>query len=305
MFAVRAGRSAQAGTGAGGGFVLPRLLRRPARAFAHLCSGEAETRPYAATIVSAAFLGLSVGYGIFAGGHGQQIVQALTSRAGFAVEEVRIAGNSETSEIDVFERIGLDGWTSLIGLDAAEARGAVLSLPWVAQASVRKAYPAALDIEIVEKQAFAIWQHGSVLTLVERNGEPIAPFSGTRHLNLPLVVGMGAAESAAEFVDFLAAEHPRLAARVKGFIRVSQRRWDLRLDSGVTVRLPEHGVREALQELARLESGHGVLSRDVVTIDLRLSDRVALRLSPEAAQARETDLKARLGRAYRPAERRI
>lgn len=312
MFALRAVHSgwmsalARGGRGRSpiDGFVLPRWLRRPTRLAAHLCSGEVEARPFAATIASTIFLGSCIVYGAYVGGHMPEVVKAVASRTGFAVDQIRIVGNQETSEIDIFERVGLDGWTSLVGFDAAEARDRVLSLPWVEQASVRKVYPAALEIDLVEKKPFAIWQHGSHLTLIEKDGAAIAPLVGARHVDLPLVVGRGAAEDAAAFIEGLQ-EFPQLAASVKGYIRVSQRRWNLRLKNGITVKLPERGERAALEELVRLDREKGLLSRDIVAVDMRLTDRLVVRLSPDAASAREAALKERLGRDYRPAERRI
>ncbi|MBE0693726.1 MAG: cell division protein FtsQ, partial [Aquamicrobium sp.] len=145
---------------------------------------------------------------------------------------------------------------------------------------------------------------GSVLSLIEADGRVIAPLSGSRHAALPLVVGRGADTPAADFVARVAV-YPDLAARVRGYVRVSERRWDLRLDNGVTVKLPEHGADAALAELVALDARHGLLSRDIETVDMRLADRLVVRLSPDAATAREAALKERLGKNYRPAERAI
>jgi len=80
-------------------------------------------------------------------------------------------------------------------------------------------------------------------------------------------------------------------------MRVADRRWDLRLRNGVTIRLPEHGEEAALAELSRLDREEQLLSRDIVAVDMRLPDRFAVQLSPEAATAREAALKQRLANA--------
>ena len=41
---------------------------------------------------------------------------------------------------------------------------------------MRKIYPATLEVKIVERKPFAIWQHDDQLSLIERSGEVIAPF---------------------------------------------------------------------------------------------------------------------------------
>jgi cell division protein FtsQ len=296
VFALKTGQSGEAGAPRPAFFglsfspenlVLPRFLRRPARFVARLCDGEYAPPRYAGLIATAIFLSSSALYGAWLGGQIPAAAQAVTARLGFAVDQVRVSGNRETSEIDILERLDLDGWTSLIGFDAEAARGRIAQLPWVKAAAVRKVYPDALEVRIEEREPFAIWQHGSQLAIVERSGRVIAPFSGGRHAVLPLVIGYGAAEEAAGFVGKIR-QHPELAARVKGFIRVAERRWDLRLENGITIRLPESGEDAAIAEVLRLDREDGLLSRDIATVDLRLDDRLVIRLTPEAMERRTT-----------------
>ena len=309
MFSLTAGRN---GAGAAprsqrapapGGFVLPRALRKPTRFLSRLVSGDVEAPPFAMLALSAALVGSFSLYGVVVGGHMPGVVQAVTARTGFAIDEIRVSGNVETSEIDIFDRVGLDGWTSLVGFDVQDARERIESLPWVESVAVRKVYPSTLEVKVAERAPFAIWQHGAALSLIEADGKVIAPLSGARHAGLPLVVGPGAGKAAAGFIARVAA-HPALAARVRGYVRVSDRRWNLTLDNGVTVKLPERGEDAALAELAALDGRDGLLSRDLLSVDMRLADRLVLKLSPEAAAARAAALKARLGKNYTPAGER-
>lgn len=312
MFSLTAGRNGGAGALARGyralapgGFVLPRILRKPARLVSRVIAGDVEAPPFAMLALSAGLVGGFCVYGAVVGGHMPAVVQAVTARTGFAIDEIRVSGNIETSEIDIFDRVGLDGWTSLIGFDVHEARLRIESLPWVEDVAVRKVYPSTLEVRVDERAPFAIWQHGAALTLIEADGTVIAPLSGQRHATLPLVVGRGADKAAAEFLARVAA-YPAIASRIRGYVRVSDRRWNLRLDNGVTVKLPEQGEAGALAELAALDAGSGLLSRDIRAVDMRLPDRLVVRLSPDAAAAREASLKERLGRNYtRAGERSI
>ena len=287
-----------------GGLVLPRQLRKPARLAARLLSGEVEAPRYLMAALSVAVISSFSLYGTVIGGHMPSVVQAVTARTGFAINEIRVLGNHETSEIDIFDRVGLDGWTSLIGFDPDEARARIESLPWVESAAVRKVYPATLEVKVVERTPFAIWQQGSLLSLVEESGRVIAPLSGSRHLTLPLLVGAGAPTQAAGFLAQVA-KVPDLASRVRGYVRVAERRWDIKLDNGVTVKLPERGVDAALADLVALQEKQQLLTRDIETVDMRFPDRLFVKLSSEAATTREAAMKELLGKKYRPAERRI
>lgn len=301
MFALKTGQSGEAGgprpaffglSLSPDNFVLPRWLRRPARLIARMCDGDYRPPRHAGVIATAIFLSSSVLYGAWLGGHMPAAAQAVTARLGFAVDEVRVSGNKETSEIDILERLDLDGWTSLIGFDAEAARARIAELPWVKVAAVRKVYPDELEVRIEEREPFAIWQHGRQLAIVERDGRVIAPFEGGRHAMLPLVIGYGAAERAADFVNRIR-QHPELASRVKAYIRVAARRWDLRLENGITIRLPEAGEDAAIAEVLRLDREEGLLSRDIAVVDLRLEDRLVIRLTPEAMERRTTLLAER------------
>ena len=310
MFSLTSGQKNGAGAGsrgrlafASGGFVLPRALRKPARFFSRAVRGQVEAPPFAMLALSTALIGSFSLYGAVVGGHVPTMVQAVTARTGFAIDEIRVSGNVETSEIDIFDRVGLDGWTSLVGFDVQDARERITSLPWIENVAVRKIYPATLEVKIQERAPFAIWQHGAQLSLIEADGKVIAPLSGSRHASLPLVVGQGADKFAMEFLDQVAA-FPAIASRVRGYVRVADRRWSLRLDNGVTIKLPEHGVDAALAELAALDASEKLLSRDILVVDMRLSDRLIVKMSPDASAARAAAMKQRLGKRYIPAGER-
>lgn len=312
MFALRSGRdnSTDAARPAASafavftdGFVLPRLLRRPARLLARLADGDITPPRFAASIGTAVFLSASALYGAYLGGHMPTIVQAITARSGFAVDEVKITGHTETSEIDILDRLGLDGWTSLVGFDADAARTRIAELPWVEGASVRKVYPDMLEVHVEERKPFAIWQHGRELSIVGETGNTIAPYSGGRHSVLPLIIGVGAPQHAAVFINKIKS-YPELSARVKGYIRVAERRWDLRLENGLTVKLPEAGEDQAIASLLTMDREKGLLSRDILAVDMRLSDRLVIQLTPDTVERREAAFSDQV-KASKKAEKKI
>ena len=208
MFALRSGygrgeRGARPGifglSLSADGFVLPRFLRKPVRVLSRFGRGQFTPPPYAASMLTAAFLAASSLYGAYLGGHFPALVQGVTARSGFAVDQIKVSGNRETSEIDILDKLELDGWTSLVGFDADEARERIASLPWVREAAVRKVYPDTIEVRIEEREAFAIWQHGNQLSVVEKSGRVIAPFAGGRQAALPLVVGFDAGRARCRF----------------------------------------------------------------------------------------------------------
>lgn len=290
MFALRGrgfGRAVRGGDAGGqGGFVLPRPFRRVARFFAEGKIDEWSVPRHAGSIGAVAFLSAVGLYGMVLGGHTQHVLNVGTSAAGFSVDDVVIEGNDETSGIDVLQALGLAGDASVMAMSVADARTALLQLPWVEQAEVRKVYPNDINVKLTERDAFAIWQNGSDLFLIEPDGNVITRMSERKYIGLPLFVGLGADTQAAEMVALMNG-YPELAARVRAFVRVADRRWDLYLNNGVIVRLPEEETAEAVAELNRLDAERQLLSRDIASVDMRLTDRLTIRLTPDALEARK------------------
>ncbi|WP_246160139.1 cell division protein FtsQ/DivIB [Aureimonas fodinaquatilis] len=252
------------------------------------------------SVLATVVLGSSLLYGVTSGGHTGLVIDTLAEPMGFAIDQVDVSGNSETSQIDILQAIYTVGAQTLPALDVVHARQALEEMPWVESASISKVYPGQVIVEIVEKQPFAIWQHGQDLVIVDRSGKPIVDFATTRYTELPLVVGAGADKAAADFLDYIELV-PELKPRVTAYIRVGQRRWDLRLDNGVTIRLPENDAVEAAAEVVRMDRQYGLLSRDIASVDMRLTDRVTVKLTPEAMARREAAMaeRARVARQAR------
>ena len=74
---------------------------------------------------------------------------------------------------------------------------------------------------------------------------------------------------------------------------VAGRRWDIRLDNGVTVQLPAGDPAEALKGLAALDSATGLLSKDIQTIDLRVPGEMIVRLTETGKQVFDEAIAAR------------
>jgi cell division protein FtsQ len=274
---------------AGRGVVLPRILRRPARLLSRL---EWRVPRYAGTKGLIALFGSTALAGILYGGHATTVLAAIASSSGLGIDSVKISGQSETSEVDVLNRLGLGSYPSLLTFDVDGARSRVESLPWVAEATIRKLYPDTLDIAISERTPFAIWQHGASVTLIDRDGRLIANTVGERYSRLPMVVGDGAGPRASEFTD-LVAGFPSIQSRLKAGVLVAERRWNVVLGNGIEILLPESQPQAALAQLVELDETKGLLDRDITAVDLRLPDRIVVRLSQRAASVREELLKER------------
>ena len=242
-------------------------------------------------------IGGSLAYGAVAGGHLSDVTDQLaalrdgTANAfGFNIESIALTGQNQISREDVLTTAGITGRTSLLFLDADSARRKLKANPWIAEATVLKLYPNRLQIGITERQPFALWQKDGQLSVIAEDGTVLGPYVAQRFTGLPLVVGQGAHKGARGFLALIG-KYPELGSSVRAAVYVAQRRWNLRLKNGIDVRLPETDIEAALATLVDLDRDKKLLSRDIAAVDLRLPDRVTVRLSDEAAQAREDALK--------------
>ena len=296
MIGKRAGQFSRdigsAPQGSEGRFVLPRPLRKSVRFLVSLASGRIHIPRHTGTLGTAVLFAATGLYGMSLGGHTQTVAQATTAAAGFAIEDVKVSGNAQTSEIDILQLLGLDGTTSLVALDIDQARRNLAELPWVQDAEVRKIYPRTIEVRLRERQPYGIWQHGDELSVIEKSGSVIAPLRDNKFADLPLFVGRDAETAAASFEPQFS-DWPKIKAQVKAYVRVAGRRWDLHLFNGIVVKLPENDVGKALQVLSKLQADQQVLDRDIAAIDLRLSDRTTIQLTAEADTRRQAVLDAR------------
>ncbi|MHB2167559.1 cell division protein FtsQ/DivIB [Alsobacter sp. R-9] len=281
---------------------LPSLLRRLGRGRAPVRAVERRTRgvPRHLGIGLTALLFAAVGaYGVVRGGQYDDYVtrygdlRDVAARGlGFAIGDVTVAGLVELNPAEVIQVAGIDPRGSLPFFDAAQARERLLAIPMVKEATVRKLYPNALSITLVEREPYALWQNHGEVFVVSQDGTPIDRYADARFARLPMVVGEGANKKAAVFTAMLAAV-PDVAPHVRAGILVGERRWTIKLTNGMDVRLPEDKPLEAFKRLSALIKDQKVLDRDILAIDLRMSDRVVMRLGEEAATARAEMLKSR------------
>jgi cell division protein FtsQ len=235
----------------------------------------------------------SAGLGIVKGGHIEELTSALSdtrnaiaNSAGFRITAVAINGRKQLTQDEVLGIGGVNGRSSLLFLDAAAVRDKLKANPWIADATVLKLYPGQLQIDIVERTAFALWQQDGRLSVIADDGAVLEPYLSRRFLSLPLVVGKGAETHARDFLALLA-RYPQVHAVTKAAIFVGERRWNLRLKDGLDIRLPENDVGKALASLSKLDKDDHLFSRDIVAVDMRLPDRFTVQLSDDAAKARE------------------
>ena len=207
---------------------------------------------------------------------------------GLRIADIRVESRGTTDRATILAALGAGPGTPILAVDPVRAEKRLEALAWVSSAVIERRLPNTLYVRLVERAPMALWQHDGKLQLIDEAGSIIPVTRLGRFAKLTLVVGADAASHAAGLRAMLA-NVPDLDARVTAAVRVGGRRWNLRIDGKIDVLLPADDAAGAVAALARLERSSAILDRDVEAVDMRLPDRLVVRISPatlrEAAPA--------------------
>ncbi|SNY94366.1 cell division protein FtsQ [Cohaesibacter sp. ES.047] len=240
--------------------------------------------------LSVAFLAATCMYGATLGGENQTALERASSVFGLKVDAVLITGQKEVSEAEILQVLGINEDSSLLTFDAYKARKSLEAVSWISKASVQKLYPNKIQVSIKEQEPFALWQRGNLISLISYDGSILSDRIDPEFSGLPLVVGNGAQRKAAHLFEVLA-QYPSLARKTRAVVYVSERRWDLYFKNGVQAKLPEVDVEDSLDKLLAFDEDGSLSRKDITIVDMRLSDRIFVRMSKDAALRRREALR--------------
>jgi len=200
------------------------------------------------------------------------------------IAHITITGRNLTTEASLMQALGTTIGQPIFGFSVKAARDRIDALPFVDHAVVARHMPDTIIIRLTERTPFAVWQDHGQFELISRTGERVADQGMTgkdaqAFMQLPLVVGDGANLAAATLIDALA-QQPDIRAFVTAAVRVGGRRWNLTLKDGTIIMLPEGEETPALARLAQYQNSMKLLERPVISIDMRLPDRMVIHQPP-------------------------
>lgn len=208
--------------------------------------------------------------------------EEFEARPEFRVSLARVEGASDDLAEAVRAKLALPLPMSSFDIDLDAARDRIEVLDAVQKADLRVRSGGILQVLITERVPVAIWRTEDGLTLVDETGHRVAGLlSRSDRADLPLIAGEGADEATPEALQLIAAAGP-LTPRLRGLVRMGERRWDLVLDRDQRVLLPEKNPVQALERLLALDHAQDLMNRDILAVDLRSDHRPTLRLTPHA-----------------------
>lgn len=198
----------------------------------------------------------------------------LQVNAGLQVKKIKIKGRRHLSQSEVMHTLNIKPGAPLTSFDMQKAFQSLSHHPWVKHLSLHREWPHTIEVVLEERTPVALWQHRKRVALIDSDGtiitDHIQPF-----MAYPLILGYGAPRHANKLIQSLE-KTPTLKDEIKSAQWVGERRWDLHLKNGVTIKLPESGYPQALKTLMTLENRQGLLKRAKKVVDLRLPKRMVI-----------------------------
>lgn len=205
-------------------------------------------------------------------------VDGLMVGMGFKLEKVFIEGESAEATAAIQRAVQLQAGQPITSIDLDAVRERVEGVGWVKSARIVRLLPNTLIVDVTEHDRLAVWQVGGRNQVIDGQGAVITGADAGRYPELPLVVGVGAEQAAAEILPLIA-QRPRLMSRIEALVRVDERRWDLRLKDGSLILLPAINQEAALIQLDEMDQRRRLLELGFARIDLRTPEEVAVRPS--------------------------
>ena len=220
---------------------------------------------------------------------------AVAQRPEFMVTDLRVEGGDGRIVADVGRVLHLNFPVSSFDLDLEDMRRTVAALNAVAEARVRVGEAGVLVVEVTPRVPVAIWRAGETLKLLDAQGRftGVIEARGDRR-DLPLIAGDGAQDHIDEALALFRTAAP-IGPRVRGLVRMGERRWDMVLDRSQRILLPEEGAVAAIDRVIALNEAQDLLERDVIAVDMRNPARPTVRMNPEAAAAMRRVSETRTG----------
>ncbi|SLN19296.1 cell division protein FtsQ/DivIB [Ruegeria meonggei] len=209
---------------------------------------------------------------------------SIQQRPEFMVNLMAIDGAGTNLSEDIREIVPLDFPISSWDLDVEQIRDKITGLNPVKLATVRVRPGGILQIDVVERQPVIVWRTRAGIALLDETGAHVERIASRKdHSNLPLIAGKGADVHVDEALQLLTTARS-LGTRVRGLVRIGERRWDLVLDRGQRIMLPTERPVRALERVLAVNEVQDLLERDVAVVDMRLGQRPTIRMTKAASE---------------------
>ncbi|MDN5248255.1 MAG: FtsQ-type POTRA domain-containing protein [Wolbachia endosymbiont of Tyrophagus putrescentiae] len=199
-----------------------------------------------------------------------EYTSSLLFSSGFRTDEIVVTGNKFTDERDILNLI--DKTQPIVYVRLAKLAKSIKSISqWVKNARIYRILPNTIHIDIDEHKPFAIWKDDDKTYVIDYEGKIIV--EDYQINDLVMISGQNALSNL-KFVRDILESKTQLSGQISSFVFVGSRRWNIILNSGLTVKLPEDNPHNAWDYLGRLQDTTDFTLNSWSVIDMRVIDKV-------------------------------
>ncbi len=197
----------------------------------------------------------------------------ITARAGFVLEHVSVDGQKYTNNDQIGRKLNLKKRMPIFSVSLEELKENLESLPWVKHAVIERELPNDIHIYIKERVPLALGQKNRKLYIIDNEGVIINEKELASHMSLPIIIGDGAEIYVNSLMETLK-EDSELFKRISSVTRVSERRWNVRFDNKLEVKLPGENMEKAWKKVIKLYKNNELFLPDIKSLDLRVANKI-------------------------------
>ena len=217
----------------------------------------------------------------------------ISAEAGFKLEKIEVTGRLYTDPESLRRLTHVEQGESIFALRLDEIYSRVVTLPWIKTVSLKRAWPDTLTMTLTEHTPLALWQHKGKISVLDENGHTIETENLESFTELPILTGSDAPKHAPELIALLKSQ-PTIAENLDSAVRIGGRRWDLNMKNGLKIKLPEEDTPYALARIAEAEKDFLIFSKEILSLDVRFSDRMIIKTPSGTASQISDNLSAAL-----------
>ena len=205
-------------------------------------------------------------------GLGEELYK-LTSDMGFSTKKITIEGQQHVKKSQIAQTLKLKPGAPIFTLSLTELKDKLEEIEWIKSATVERRLPDNIHISIVERTPIALGQKDYKLYIIDEEGVIISEENLAPYLSLPIITGDGAEIYAPSLIKTLK-EDLSLFNRIYSIIRVGERRWNVRFDDDLEIKLPEERMKSAWKKVIKLYKRNELFLPDNACIDLRVENKI-------------------------------
>ncbi len=197
----------------------------------------------------------------------------------FLLNQIKING-SEKSNINIIKEEIYNHSADLLSLDLHKIKEIIEREQWIKRVNIKKVYPSTLVLDIIENDPYAILRDKGKYYLLDIDGTIITEKNKDFELeNFIIISGTGSPKALKNIIKYINIHFSELISMAKELNFIEKRRWDLKLENNLLIKLPDTNIKDALLNLKILFEEEKVLQSNIIEIDLRIKGRASLKVN--------------------------